>query len=61
MAELDIQQKRGTNWLWWVIGLIVLALIVWWFTSGRDNNAGVGTAPGDVAPATAPATGNPPP
>lgn len=56
MAQLDIQKKQGASWIWWLIGLIVLALIIWWLVAGNDNDAQVAEAPGAVAPvATAPA------
>lgn len=28
MAEIDIQKKKPSTWLW-IIGLIVLALLIW--------------------------------
>jgi hypothetical protein len=48
MAELDIQKKRGTSWVWWIVGLIVLALILWWMFGGNRNAA----VPGDVGAVT---------
>lgn len=49
MAEIHIE-KKGTNWLAWIIGLIVLALLIWWLVSLFDNEeaneaAGVAEAP----------------
>lgn len=52
MAQLDIQAKRGLSWIWWIVGLIVLALIIWWFVAGRNRS----TTVADVA-APAVATG----
>lgn len=37
MAQLDIQQKKGAGWLWWAIGLVVLALLAWWIVAGNDR------------------------
>lgn len=56
MAQIDIQQKHGSSsWIWWLIGIIVLALIVWWIVAAnRDDN----TATAEVTtPATGVATG----
>ncbi|HEU4747038.1 MAG TPA: hypothetical protein VFS56_00955 [Gemmatimonadaceae bacterium] len=50
MAELDIQQKGRSPWLWWVIGLIVLAVLLWWFTSMRDRDPAVGENIGAPVP-----------
>jgi hypothetical protein len=56
MAQLDIERKSGgTSWIWWLVGLVVLALIVWWMvaaTTGHENVAGgeVGTMPAVAAP-----------
>jgi hypothetical protein len=30
MADIDVQRKTGMGWLWWLLGLIVLALLAWW-------------------------------
>ena len=51
MAQLDIQQKKGAGWLWWAIGLLVLALLAWWIVKANDRDGGVDA--GVVAPAVA--------
>lgn len=43
MADIDIQRKSGMGWLWWVLGLIVLALLAWWFLAA--DNEEVATDP----------------
>ncbi|MBA3890225.1 MAG: hypothetical protein H0X64_06820 [Gemmatimonadaceae bacterium] len=53
MAHLDIQEKKGGGWLWWLLGLVALALLAWWLLT-RDNDAdvdtvGLGTTPAVVA------------
>lgn len=50
MAHLDIQEKRSSAWIWWVLGLVLLALIAWWLLSsnGRDNVADTGVVPPPV-------------
>lgn len=30
MADINVERKAGMGWLWWVLGLIVLALLLWW-------------------------------
>lgn len=36
--------------MWWVIGLLILALLLWWFTSMRDRDTTVGENIGAPAP-----------
>ncbi len=52
MAQLDIQEKRSSTTWAWVIGIIVIALIIWglWELFDRDAD--------EIAPATSMA--NPP-
>ncbi|MCU0625534.1 MAG: hypothetical protein MUF21_03480 [Gemmatimonadaceae bacterium] len=60
MAEIRIEKKKGTNWLWIILGALLLALLAWWLL-GRDTDgdrervAGgdVTTAPAVAAPAAA--------
>ncbi len=37
MAEIDIQKKQSSNWLPWVIGLVVLALLAWWLIGANSR------------------------
>lgn len=37
MADIDVQRKGGMGWLWWILGLLLLALIIWWIASGDDE------------------------
>jgi len=30
MPEISIQQKEGISWWVWLVGLILLALVIWW-------------------------------
>ncbi len=46
MAEIKIQEKQGSNWLWWAIGLVVLALLAWWLIAANSRQTVVGE--GDV-------------
>lgn len=49
MAQLDIQEKRGSNLVWWIVGLIALALVLWWFFARTTVNTVTTAADGDVA------------
>jgi hypothetical protein len=52
VADIDVERKSSSNWIWWLIGLIILALIIWWLLS-RDDTPDVDTAavPAAVTPA----------
>lgn len=52
MAEIKIEQKASSSWLWWALGLVVLALLAWWLLAGRDDTRNVAVASGDVATVT---------
>lgn len=55
MAHLEIQEKKSSNWMWWVIGLVLLALLAWWLLSRNDGDEVVNSAAGVTqAPAAAP-------
>ena len=57
MAEINIKEKEGASWVWWLIALIVLALAAWWFL-GRDSENTVTTGAVDsvqTAPVATPA------
>ena len=49
MAQIDIERKSTTSWIWWVLGLILLALVVWWIVSAAGDDTEVAEAPGVVA------------
>ena len=50
MAEIQLERKEGKNWLWIVLGLLLLALLAWWLLSQRgDDDPVVAETPGVVA------------
>lgn len=42
MAEIPVQKKSSMTWLWVLLGLVLLALLIWWATAGNDDEAEVG-------------------
>ena len=54
LAQIEIERKSGTNWLPWLIGIALLALLAWWFL-GRAGDPEPVTATGDVPAAVPPA------
>lgn len=38
MAEIPVEKKGGVpSWIWWVLGLILIALLLWWLLSDDDD------------------------
>lgn len=64
MADIDVQRKSSTAWLWWLLGLVALAMLIWVITAGDDNvevaSAPVAAAPGGVAEVPPPPAGTSP-
>lgn len=58
MAEIKIQEKRGTNWLPLVLGALVLLALLTWFAT-RDRSADPVAAAADTTAAAAPAAATP--
>ena len=46
MAHLEIQEKKGGSWMWWLLGLVLLAAIAWWLFGRNDDRDVVGSAAG---------------
>lgn len=38
MADIDIERKPSSGWLWALLGLVVLALILFWLLRGTDTD-----------------------
>lgn len=38
MADIDVERKSSMSWLWWVLGLILLALLIWWLIPDGDDD-----------------------
>ncbi len=56
MAEIEVERKSH-SWIWWVIGIIILALIAWALLAGDDEEE-IAVTP---APIEEPAMDPPPP
>ena len=52
MAEIKIEEKKGASWIWWLLGLAVLAALLWWLLAGRNDGEPV--VAGDTAAVVAP-------
>lgn len=37
MADIPVERKSNMAWLWILIGLVLLALIIWWATSDSEE------------------------
>ena len=61
MADINVERKGGTNWLWWILGLIVLALLIWWLVDALGDNDTAEVPVGTDTVATAPMTPAPMP
>lgn len=55
MADINIERKTGSSWLWWVLGLLLLALIIWLLAAGGEEEMEVVETEPIVTPATTPA------
>lgn len=38
MADIDIERKSSSSWLWWLLGLIALALLIWLIAEMMDDD-----------------------
>lgn len=61
MADIDIERKSSSGWLWALLGLVVLALLLFWLLGGdRQETAMVDEqAETEMAPTQPPATEQP--
>lgn len=41
MADIDVERKSGASWIWWILGLILLALLIWAIAEMLDDDAEV--------------------
>jgi hypothetical protein len=55
MADIDVERKGGMSWLWWILGLILLALIIWWIAAAGDDEPEVAEVV-EPAPVVTPTT-----
>ena len=56
MADIDIERKRSSSWIWWILGLILLGLLAWWLLGalGDDDEPEVEAVGVATTPAVAP-------
>ena len=49
MPKVEIQRKREVPWWAWLLGVLVVAAIIWWIVAARteDRDADIATAPQD--------------
>lgn len=59
MADIDIERKSGAGWIWWLLGALVLALLIWAIIAAMDDDADVAGVGVDTvaAPVVGPDTG----
>lgn len=56
MADIDIERKSNHAWIGWLLGLIVLALFIWWIAAMMDDDEpGVAAVPAATTPVADPA------
>lgn len=50
MAEIKIERKQGTNWVWWLLALAVIAALGWWLLAQNDDPAYTAVDGGEAVP-----------
>lgn len=45
MADIDVERKSSPTWIWWLLGLILLAVLIWALTRGGDDADTITPAP----------------
>lgn len=55
MADIDVERKSSMAWLWWLLGILLIALLAWWLLSGDDDPEVAAVDP-VAAPVAAPVT-----
>ena len=58
MADINVERKSGLPWLWIILGLILLALLIWWLVPDGEEEPVVATSP--MAEIQPPTVGAPP-
>ncbi|MBW3571800.1 MAG: hypothetical protein KY467_11900 [Gemmatimonadetes bacterium] len=38
MADINIERKKGAPWIWWLLGLLLLALLIWGISELLDDD-----------------------
>lgn len=58
MADINVERKQRSIWPW-IVGLLVLALLIWLLASMFNGDDEATTTGGDETRVEAPATGSP--
>ena len=53
MAEIPIERKKGTNWLPFIIGALLLVAAIAWWRSRDNDDAAIGAVTSDTSAAVA--------
>jgi len=48
-APAPADDGSGTSWLWIILGLAILAALIWYFMRGRSRSTTAGSTPGSSA------------
>jgi hypothetical protein len=48
-APAPADDGSGASWLWIILGLAILAALIWYFMRGRSRSTAAGTTPGSSA------------
>ncbi len=51
MAEIPVEKKSSSNWIWLLLLLLLGALLLWWLLSENDDDADLATADTDIVAA----------
>jgi hypothetical protein len=55
MADITIERRSRSAWVWWALAIVILAfLVAWWVGAANDvdsdlNGVRLGVAPGVIA------------
>lgn len=38
MAQINVERKSSSSWMWWLLGLVIVALLIWAIAEAMDRN-----------------------